>query len=172
VRFTRSSVEQVLTLRFRRNRGGRPNGGWKLRPPRGNVRAFVVRFRHRGRDYELSTKTADLGVAERRAAELFARVTSPPSIEGPGVYAVQSGRFFKIGMSRKNMFERLEQIQRAHAEELVVLGVLSGNPNDERRAQALFAAFHARGEWFEFTPATARLVRELVDFGFPLEATK
>lgn len=65
----------------RRARGA---GGWTVRIPAGAGRSvYVVRFRHAGRRYELSTGQTDPGLAAAEAARIYADTVSGRSVARP-----------------------------------------------------------------------------------------
>lgn len=65
------------------------------------------------------------------------------------VYFIQQGTDgpIKIGKADRP-FQRLVELQTAHADELRLLGVLRGGLDLEAELQARFADGHIRGEWF------------------------
>lgn len=77
----------------------------------------------------------------------------------PGVYAIASGRFVKIGKS-DNIRLRLAQLQTAHAEELALVAVLSERADDEPEFHARLALHRHRGEWFRIEGRVIDVLRE------------
>jgi hypothetical protein len=63
----------------------------------------------------------------------------------------------KIGYST-NVKQRLADLQTSSSTKLVLLGVMPGSMNDERRLHAKFERLH--GEWFRVTPELLEFIRE------------
>ena len=63
------------------------------------------------------------------------------------VYAVQSGEFVKIGVSREPE-RRLVKLQADCPMEAKLLGVIEGGYKLEKVLHKRFRKYHARGEWF------------------------
>jgi hypothetical protein len=79
------------------------------------------------------------------------------------IYFIQpAGRqVVKIGYAQY-VRARLVGLQTAHAEELVLLGVLSGTEAKERELHNRFSHLCVRGEWFRYTPEIQEFVFEHV----------
>lgn len=79
-------------------------------------------------------------------------------LDRPGVCAFRAGDHFKIGRSFVSIRRRLSSLQTGQAHQLELLGIVSGDPEDEARVHRALAEFHVRGEWFMATePALAAL---------------
>lgn len=167
-RFLVDEIVQVKATPWLMQRaGGRPSQAWSLRAPRGNRALYYVRFRFEGKDYELSTGERAPEAAEAAASAIYERKTNPPRLDGPGVYAVRAGKFIKVGKSSTNMLRRLFTIQTSQAEEIEVIGIISTNPDDEKRAHAALDCYHVRGEWFEGGLLASDAVEWLCTRGLP-----
>lgn len=60
-------------------------------------------------------------------------------------------RRVKIGYTRHPVKRRLKQLQSGHPEPLTVVGVMHGEPADERRLHEKYGAFRLSGEWFDLS---------------------
>lgn len=92
-----------------------------------------------------------------RAAKLM-RAESLKNGDVPGVYAVSDGEFFKVGRAEKSIRERLRNLQCGNPRKLVLVCILSLNPNEERSIHAELERFHVRGEWYAHGDAAAEAV--------------
>lgn len=137
-------------------------------------KVYSVRFTHRGRGVELSTKSADREVAESNGWAIYERVTGGvrylrprgltlPAFRALGVVPVvlppaASGLyvawcpllpgFVKIGWS-SNIRRRLRHLGTGLPAPLYPLALEPGGPNIEAAAHRRFAGLRRRGEWFE-----------------------
>lgn len=99
--------------------------------------------------YQIALGTPDAPLPERPRRRR--RVPSQSFIEppaSPGVYAIRGAAdYIKIG-SAKNIAARMRGLQTAHPVKLVLLAVLSENPDDETRFHKQWAHLRCHGEWF------------------------
>lgn len=93
--------------------------------------------------------------------EIEARFTFKPMKAG-GVYILKHGEFVKIGVA-KNVAVRIQQLQTALPERIVLLKIIEGM--DSKFESALHKRFRAHntvGEWFRYEGA----VKEWIEGGF------
>lgn len=81
-----------------------------------------------------------------------------PAPSGPGVYAIRSGDFVKIGRSG-NIKARLAELQAAHPTTLRLVAVLSHDPAEEPHFHRRLQRFRVRGEWFQLRGELLDLIR-------------
>lgn len=124
---------------------GRPAGEPQLRLRSDGL--YTVRFTHRGRRYELSTRTRDAGEAPVVARSIYERIAHPRELAVPGVYALLDGAYVKIGKASRSIRDRARNLQTGHPVPLTIR-MLSRNPKDEARIHAALAPHRVRGEWF------------------------
>jgi hypothetical protein len=89
------------------------------------------------------------------------------------IYFVQpaGSQVVKIGYAQ-HVPARFGNLQTAHAEELLLLGVLSGTEAKERELHDRFSHLRVRGEWFRYTPEIQEFLFEhVVPYSAPYQAT-
>lgn len=96
------------------------------------------------------------GVTE--PAPVVLRLPAMPAPSGPGVYAIRSGDFVKIGRSA-NIKTRLAELQAAHPTALRLVAVLSRDPAEEPQFHRRLQRFRVRGEWFQLHGEVLDLIR-------------
>lgn len=92
-----------------------------------------------------------------KAPSSFVAVDAPSA---PGVYAIRSGHYVKIGRAT-NIRRRLLQIQSAHPEEVTLLAVLSEHESDESYFHREFVLHRHRGEWFRIEGSVRAYLEKL-----------
>lgn len=95
----------------------------------------------------------------------------------PVVYFIQSedGGHIKIGFT-EDLARRIENLNSARPDRLVVLGAFGAQPADERRMHEALSAHREKGEWFIASPAVVAAARAAAlpaaDCGTVLEALR
>jgi hypothetical protein len=68
--------------------------------------------------------------------------------------------FFKIGFTKRCVADRVDEIDSYSPLELLIAGVRTAAPGDERRIHAKLRTYRVRGEWFELPePLVWQLLR-------------
>ena len=81
------------------------------------------------------------------------------------IYFIQQGDNgpVKIGYTEGRVTKRLSMLQVGNPDKLHVLRIIDGTPKDEARVHVRFEDDWINGEWFEFSPALNKFIRELKD---------
>lgn len=73
------------------------------------------------------------------------------------IYFLSDGEYIKIGYTKQDVYNRINNLQTANARDLICMGDIPGNLEDERKLYNKFQHLRVRGEWF-------RRERELIEY--------
>lgn len=89
-----------------------------------------------------------------------------------GVYVVRTcPGFVKVGKSI-DIAKRFRELQQCTPYPVQFLGLLSGNPDDERHFHGLFQPWRVRGEWFRFEGAVEEVIRKQAEAPEPPQRSR
>lgn len=121
--------------------------------------ALVVEFL--GLGWSRSTLLNAFGPSGRRIGRRRATRLLNEGYVGPGdIYFVRAGNHVKIGHSKSHQ-GRLASLKTGNHEDLKVIGIVPGAPEDEKKMHKRFQKYRVRGEWFKIEGELATFLRDL-----------
>jgi|SRR6185437_15998535 len=76
------------------------------------------------------------------------------------IYVAQCGEYYKVGYTRQDVAKRISALQTGNAEQIRLVGVVTGTIFDEARWHDFFSAKRKRGEWFSLTEDDVKCILE------------
>lgn len=89
------------------------------------------------------------------------------------IYFIRDGEFVKIGFTDKDDYQgRMTDLQIGNPRQLVLIGTMEGNEDDERDLHRTFRDFYIRGEWFFLALAIREFIERHCGQSVPWQRTR